>query len=131
MARTQASLQSYLHTQALAFHLSEEDSAALRFLIESLNDDGYLEDTLPSLAEGLAGDDVEQVEQLVHHFTVALHLLQSLEPAGVGARHLAECLNLQLRALLAQMGDSPEQQALKPTLEVADRKSTRLNSSHS
>ena len=121
MARTQQSLQSYLHTQALAFHLSEEDSAALRFLIESLNDDGYLEDTLQSLAEGLAGEDVEQIEQLVHHFTVAQHLLQSLEPAGVGARHLAECLSLQLRALMAQMGDSPEQLALMPTLEVALR----------
>jgi RNA polymerase sigma-54 factor len=121
MARTQQSLQSYLHTQALAFHLSEEDRAALRFLIESLNDDGYLEDTLQSLAEGLAGDDIEQVEQLVHHFTVALHLLHSLEPAGVGARHLAECLRLQLQALLAQIGTSPEQQALKSTLEVALR----------
>ena len=121
MARTQQSLQSDLHTQALAFHLSEEGSAALRFLIESLNDDGYLEDTLQSLAEGLAGEDAEQVEQLVHHFTVALNLLQTLEPAGVGARHLAECLSLQLRALLAQVKDKPNQEALQATLEVALR----------
>jgi RNA polymerase sigma-54 factor len=121
MARSQVSLQSHLHTQALAFHLSEEDRAALSFLIESLNDEGYLEDTLLSLAEGLAGDDVAQVEPLVHHFTVALHLLQSLEPAGVGARHLAECLSLQLRALLAHIGSSAEQQVLKSTLEVALR----------
>jgi RNA polymerase sigma-54 factor len=35
----------------------EEDSAALRFLIESLNDDGYLEDSLEELAMGLAGRD--------------------------------------------------------------------------
>jgi RNA polymerase sigma-54 factor len=35
----------------------------------------------------------------VHHFTVALGLLQSLDPPGVGARSLAECLMLQLRAL--------------------------------
>ena len=34
--------------------LSEEDRGALRFLIESLNDDGYLEDSLPALASGLA-----------------------------------------------------------------------------
>ena len=100
LARSQASLQSHLHTQALALRLSEEDSAALRFLIESLNDDGYLEDPLSDLAEGLAGADASQVEQLVHHFTVALSLLQSLDPVGVGARNLAECLSLQLRALL-------------------------------
>jgi len=101
LARNQESLQSYLHRQALALRLSTEDSAALRFLIESLNDDGYLEDPLDELARGLAGDDdPEQLEQLVHHFTVALSLLQSLEPIGVGARGLAECLTLQLKALL-------------------------------
>ena len=119
MARGQVTLQSHLHRQALALRLSEEDSAALRFLIESLNDDGYLEDTLLSLAQGLAGEDEEQVEQLVHHFTVALGLLQSLEPTGVGARHLAECLTLQLKALL-QLGeaDTKHQPALA-TVQVA------------
>ncbi|WP_296448046.1 RNA polymerase factor sigma-54 [Rhodoferax sp. UBA5149] len=121
MARTQISLQSHLHAQALALRLSAEDQAALRFLIESLNDDGYLEDSLLSLAQGLAGDDEEQVEQLVHHFTVALSLLQSLEPVGVGARDLAECLGLQLRALLAQAGSEPAQQAMKAVAQVALR----------
>jgi RNA polymerase sigma-54 factor len=76
--------------------LSEEDRAALHFLIESLNDDGYLEDTLASLAAGLAGEDLEQAEELEHHFSVALKLLHHMEPAGVGARNLAECLSLQL-----------------------------------
>ena len=101
LARGQESLQSHLHRQALSLRLSAEDSAALRFLIESLNDDGYLEDRFEDLARGLAGDDEEQVEELVHRFTVALNLLQHLEPVGVGARSLAECLTLQLRALRA------------------------------
>ncbi len=102
LARHQESLQSWLHRQALGLRLSEEDAAALRFLIESLNDDGYLEETLLALAEGLAGtDDLEQLEAVVHHFTVALGLLQTLEPAGVGARNLGECLSLQLRAMQA------------------------------
>jgi RNA polymerase sigma-54 factor len=100
LARTQESLQSHLHRQVLSLRLSELDANALRFLIESLNDDGYLEDLLSDLARGLAGDDEEQVEDLVHHFTVAVGLLHSLEPAGVGARDLGECLRLQLRALL-------------------------------
>ncbi len=99
LARNQESLQSHLHRQALSLRLSAEDSAALRFLIESLNDDGYLEDPLEDLARGLAGDDAEQIEQLLHHFTVALGLLQSLEPVGVGARNLGECLRLQLQAI--------------------------------
>ena len=100
LARSHESLTGHLHRQALSLRLSDVDCAALRFLIESLNDDGYLDEPLASLAQSLAGaDDVEQVEELVHRFTVALGLLQSLEPAGVGARNLAECLALQLRAM--------------------------------
>ncbi len=99
LARNQESLQSFLHRQVLALRLSPEDNAALRFLIESLNDDGYLEDELQALAQGLTGDDPQAQEQMLHHFTVALHLLHTLEPTGVGARNLAECLSLQLKAL--------------------------------
>ena len=100
LARSHESLTAFLHRQALALRLSEIDSAALRFLIESLNDDGYLEDPLTDLAISLAGpDDLAQIDELVHRFTVALRLLQNLEPVGVGARNLAECLTLQLSAL--------------------------------
>ena len=102
VARTPESLTAHLHRQALSLRLRAEDQAALRFLIESLNDDGYLEDTLDSLARGLAGEDEEQVESLVHHFTVALRLLQTLEPTGVGACNLGECLSLQLHELVAR-----------------------------
>ncbi|MDR3452148.1 MAG: RNA polymerase factor sigma-54 [Rhodoferax sp.] len=112
MSGSQESLQSHLHRQALSLRLSEVDRAALHFLIESLNDDGYLEDSLPSLAEGLAGNDEEQVQELVQRFTVALSLLQHLEPAGVGARHLGECLALQLRALQNADAGDPARQAI-------------------
>ena len=101
LARSLGSLADHLHRQALSLRLSELDRAALRFLIESVNEDGYLEDSLEELAVSLAGaDDLEQLDELVQRFTVALHLLQSLEPAGVGARHLAECLQLQCRDAL-------------------------------
>lgn len=99
LARGNESLQSSLHRQALALRLSEEDRAALRYLIESLNDDGYLEETLEAIAAGLSPQDLEQQEELLHRFTMALGLLQSLDPPGVGARSLAECLTLQLKAM--------------------------------
>ncbi|NDC60990.1 MAG: RNA polymerase factor sigma-54, partial [Betaproteobacteria bacterium] len=83
LARNQESLTAFLHRQALSLRLEDSDRAALRFLIESLNDDGYLEDSFQNLAESLAGDDIEQCEELVHRFQVALGLLQSLEPTGV------------------------------------------------
>ena len=108
LARTHESLTAFLHRQALSLRLSDVDCAALRFLIESLNDDGYLEDPLEELATSLAGEgDLEQIEELVHRFTVALRLLQSLEPAGVGARGLAECLTLQLKAMDADEEGDP------------------------
>jgi RNA polymerase sigma-54 factor len=100
LARTQESLQAHLHRQALGLRLCAEDSAALRFLIESLNDDGYLEEALEELAATLNPTDEEQLQNLVHHFTVALGLLHSLEPVGVGARNLGECLRLQIAARL-------------------------------
>ncbi len=99
LARQQESLQAHLHRQALSLRLNEVDQAALRFLIESLNDDGYLDESLESLAAGLSPHDPEQCEELVSRFTMALGLLHHLEPAGVGARSLGECLSLQLRAM--------------------------------
>ena len=111
LARNQESLTAFLHRQALSLRLDDTDRAALRFLIESLNDDGYLEDSFQSLAESLAGDDLEQCEELVHRFQVALGLLQSLEPTGVGARDLGECLRLQLQAVSADTEERAELRA--------------------
>ncbi len=113
----QESLTEHLHRQALALRLSPEDAAALRFLSESLNDDGYLEDSLAQLAATLTdeSDDLEQLEELVHRFSMALKLLQSLEPAGVGARDLGECLRLQLKARLEQ---APDDTALATALRI-------------
>ncbi len=114
LAHGHESLTAFLHRQALGLRLSPEDRAALYFLIESLNEDGYLEDSLETLAQGLAEEHPEDLEELLHHFTVALRLLQTLEPVGVGARDLAECLRLQLAVLAAQPqpGQAPETIAL-------------------
>ena len=50
LAGAHESLTDFLHQQALSLRLSEIDRYALRFLIENLNDDGYLEDPLQELA---------------------------------------------------------------------------------
>ncbi len=93
------SLHNFLHRQAAVLRLQDEDRAALMFLIESLTDDGYLEDDFESLAEGLGASTLEDIEELVQRFGMALKLLHHMQPDGVGARNLAECLSLQLRAL--------------------------------
>ncbi len=93
------SLAEHLQSQMAGMSLSEEDKAALRLLIESLNEDGYLEDSLEEIAASLNPQgDAELQEELLDRLRCALKWLQSLEPAGVGARDLSECLVLQLRA---------------------------------
>ncbi len=115
------SLTGHLHQQALALRLAPEEAAALRFLIESLNDDGYLEESLAQLAATLVDDDdeLDALDSLVHRFSLALKLLQSMEPAGVGARNLVECLVLQLKARQnAGVPDAAERAAIATALAL-------------
>ena len=92
-------LQEHLRQQMLGMRLAPEDAAALHVLIESLDDDGYLADPLEDIAQRLVADDAdeEQREELLARLQCGLKWLQSLEPCGVGARNLSECLILQLR----------------------------------
>jgi RNA polymerase sigma-54 factor len=123
-----ATLQEHLHRQALSLRLSQEDRAALHMLIESLNDDGYLEDDFESLAESLGASTLEDVEELIARFTIALKWLQNLEPVGVGARNLAECLLLQLRAKPEFQEDEAMQaaaQILKHPLELLAKRDVK------
>jgi RNA polymerase sigma-54 factor len=101
-------LQEHLHRQALSLRLSAEDRAALMMLIESLNEDGYLEDDFEALAESLGATTLEDVEELIARFGIALKWLQSLEPVGVGARNLPECLLIQLRELEANKAEDED-----------------------
>ncbi|MEJ6005826.1 RNA polymerase factor sigma-54 [Paucibacter sp. AS339] len=95
------SLQEHLVQQMAGMSLSDADRMALHVLIESLNEDGYLEDTLEDIAASLtdAADDPEEHEELLAQLRIALKWLQHMTPSGVGAKDLAECLELQLRAL--------------------------------
>jgi len=93
------SLQDHLRGQLAGMRLSPEDAAALAVLIDSLNEDGYLADPLEEIAERLCGGDTALFQELFERLQCALKWLQSLEPRGVGARDLAECLTLQLRDL--------------------------------
>lgn len=96
-------LEDHLRNQVLGMRLSDEDRAALLVLIESLDGDGYLadplEDIVARLAEMLDATSEDERTELTERLQCALKWLQSLEPTGVGARNLGECLCLQLRAL--------------------------------
>jgi RNA polymerase sigma-54 factor len=94
------SLADHLRRQVLGMRLAPEDAAAVHALIESLDDDGYLADPLDEIVAQLLGDEpVDETvgEELLARLCCALKWVQSLEPCGVGARDLSECLRLQLR----------------------------------
>ena len=92
-------LQDHLREQLGGMRLSEEDAASVLVLIESLTDDGYLADPIEEIAAQLLGPDSddEEREALVDRLRCGLRFLQSMDPTGVGASSLAECLTLQLR----------------------------------
>jgi RNA polymerase sigma-54 factor len=98
------SLQEHLCQQMAGMGLSEIDRMALRVLIESLDEDGYLADSLLDIAHALSDGDGVDVEvaaeaqdELFDHLRIALKWLQNMDPPGVGAQNLGECLVLQLR----------------------------------
>ena len=89
-----------LRQQLAGMRLAEDDLAAVQVLIDSLDGDGYLADTLEDIAarlgEMLGIDTDEEREELMAQLQYVLRWLHNLEPAGVGARSLIECLTLQL-----------------------------------
>ena len=96
------SLQEHLRSQVVGMRLSGEDALALQVLIDSLNVDGYLADTLEDIAERLhemlPKEQRGESQEILERLQCGLRWLQSFDPPGVGARNLPECLVIQLLA---------------------------------
>jgi RNA polymerase sigma-54 factor len=95
---TATSLTEHLKRQAQHLRLSPTDAASLDFLIESLDERGFLTEPLEELAASLSGD-ADDIERLVEQLQIAKQWLQNLEPCGVGAADVTECLRLQLKEM--------------------------------
>ncbi|WP_434514641.1 RNA polymerase factor sigma-54 [Dechloromonas sp. ARDL1] len=89
------SLREHLGWQLGMTQLNERDRSLVRFLIEALDDDGYLSASLQELWETLPPEYEIELEEL----EIALRHIQNFDPTGIGARNLQECLRLQLKAL--------------------------------
>ena len=88
--RDAESLREYLLFQFNILKEGERKKRVLRFLAESTEENGYLEAGALDTAKERSHITAEQAEGL-------LHLLQTLDPSGVGARDLRECLLIQLK----------------------------------
>jgi RNA polymerase sigma-54 factor len=84
------SLKDYLYEQLGEIKSDIKIKKVVSYMIESLDSRGYLENTLEEICSDL-GIDEEKVQN-------ALEILQSLEPCGIGARDLKECLLIQLKS---------------------------------
>ncbi|MDI7046964.1 hypothetical protein QMN58_26000, partial [Escherichia coli] len=109
-ARAQPTLREQLHDSLRLYRLDDRDRAVARFIIEALDDDGYLRQELSELAESVDLTPELTEEELL----VALRLVQSLDRPGLGARSLSECLSLQIDALPA---DTPGRDVAKQIVE--------------
>ncbi len=88
------SLQEYLIEQLRFRSLTEREMSVAVYIVGSIDDDGYLRRDLSSLSDDMAFSQgievtVEEIERILG--------IHELEPAGVGARNLQECLLLQMR----------------------------------
>jgi len=86
-------LRDHLHRQIGVKPLPARDAAIADSIIESLDEDGYLRIDLEDIARLTGLEPVPDEGEI----QIALKLVQSLDPAGVGARDLRECLLLQLQ----------------------------------
>ncbi len=104
------SLSDHLIWQLGLTPLPERDRMLVRVLIEALDEDGYLSQSLDELAEVLP----EELEIEPEELQIALKHLQHFDPTGVGARSASECLSLQLKTL---PGDAIRDLALRIVCE--------------
>src|SRR3977135_1700437 len=88
-------LREHLHRQLSLTKLEPRDRNLVAFLIEALDEGGYLTQSIEELAQLVP----EEVQIEAEELAIALKHLQNFDPTGVGARNCAECLELQLLAL--------------------------------
>jgi RNA polymerase sigma-54 factor len=89
------SLHEHLLWQLELARLEERERVVGRAIIDAVNDDGYITDSLVTIAATLQ----PEIDATEGEIASMLAVIQSFDPLGVGARTVGECLTLQLRAL--------------------------------
>lgn len=87
-----STLRDSLREQLLLLGLSERDYALANLIVDALDEDGFLRQPLEELAAFTGALEPGELE-------TALRIVQTLEPNGIAARSLGECLSLQLQAM--------------------------------
>jgi RNA polymerase sigma-54 factor len=91
------SLSEYLNQQLIALKITKTQLFLVQYLINSLDDNGFLNRDLHAISSDLLINNSLDISE--HELNNTLAILQQLEPFGVGAKSLQECLLIQLRIL--------------------------------
>jgi len=120
-ARRMRFLEGIAPEETLALHLEKQfgrlaldpvQRRIVSLLIGNLDENGYLAASPEEVADEAGAETAEVIEML--------HVLQAMDPPGVGARDLSECLSLQLDRL--GQGHSPAKRIVREHLDLLGRK---------
>ena len=89
ISKTETSLQDHLLNQIGMLALTDAEKGLITYLTYSLDENGYFTSTVEDVANRFSMDEEVALK--------CLNILQTLDPVGVGARSLQECLLIQLR----------------------------------
>jgi RNA polymerase sigma-54 factor len=95
--RSEETLREHLLWQLELTNLDARTTAIGQAIVDAINDDGYLTDDLETIRATLAPDVLVSIEDIEQ---VLVKLVQQFDPAGVGARSVSECVQLQLGQLV-------------------------------
>lgn len=88
------SFTQHLNSQLNTFRLNDEEREIAEFLVGSVDESGYIRRSLSDIMDDLAfTQNIFTTEDKIES---VLHIVHQLDPAGVGARNLQECLSIQL-----------------------------------
>jgi RNA polymerase sigma-54 factor len=99
---TSATIQDHVRWQLNFKHLSEMDTLIAEYLMDAMDDTGFIRIDIEELLQSFdTMASFYQWDDRVEHNEIetVLHIIQSCDPLGVGARNLSECLAIQLSKL--------------------------------
>ncbi|MDG1718480.1 MAG: RNA polymerase factor sigma-54 [Flavobacteriales bacterium] len=95
ISESEETLSNHLKTQLLILNLEEDDLFLTEYLIDSLDENGWINRELFSISDDLLIN--LNLEFSENEIEKSLKTIQTLEPFGIGARNLQECLIIQIR----------------------------------
>lgn len=128
LAASGQTLQEALKAQLTDHDLTEAQRTIAEYVIDSLDDNGYMTRSPRAIADDMSA--TAGMEVSLHDVAPMVQLVRSLEPAGVGATSLQDCMSLQLKRMKQSPGVQLALKIVEKKFEAfSKRRSERLRAS--